>query len=169
MDWICTSLANVFVYLDDILIASMDNEQHVKDLTELFKRLESNGLVVNRRKCVFGVKSIEFLGHQVSASGIAPLEAKVGAVRNFPQPTTVKQLQRFLGMLNFYHRFVPHVAEILVPLHEALTGRKRFTALQWTPGMESAFIEAKNALADATLFRHPCENASTALTVDASQ
>lgn len=84
MDLICTGLTNVFVYLDDILIASTDNEQHVKDLTELFKRLESNGLVVNRRKCVFGVKSIEFLAHQVSASGIAPLEAKVDAVRNSP-------------------------------------------------------------------------------------
>ena len=169
MDSICADLTGVFVYLDDILIASSDAEQHLRDLVELFKRLEDNGLVVNRPKCVFGVQSIEFLGHQVSTNGIAPLESKVSAVRNFPQPSTVKELQQFLGMLNFYHRFVPHVAEILVPLHAALAGRKRFTALQWTPVMESAFLQAKNALADATLLVHPSENAPTALTVDASQ
>ena len=120
---------------------------------QLFKRLEANSLVVNRPKCVFGLRSIDFLDHRVSADGIAPLEPKVTAVRNFHQLSTVKELQHFLGMRNFYHRFVPHIAEILVPLalHTVLDGRRRFTAQQWTPEMESAFYKAKNALADATL------------------
>ena len=169
MDSVCADLTGVFVYLDDILIASTNTEQHLRDLGELFKRLEAHGLVINRSKCIFGVKSITFLGHQVNADGIAPLEEKVSAVRNYQRPSTVKQLQQFLGMLNFYHRFLPHAAATLVPLHAALAGWKRFTALQWTPEMESAFLEAKKTLADATLLVHPSENAPTALTVDASQ
>ena len=71
-------------------------------------------------------------------------------------------------MLNFYHRFVPRVAEILVPLHAGLSGRKRLASLVWTPDMEDAFAAAKTALADATLLVHPVEDAPTALTVDAS-
>ncbi len=113
MDSICAGLNGVFVYLDDILIASTDAEQHQRDLIELFSRLETHGLIVNRSKCVFGKKSIEFLGHQVCADGITPLQEKVCAVRNFPQPSTIKELQQSLGMLNFYHRFVPHIAEVL--------------------------------------------------------
>ena len=169
MDTVCSGLTGVFIYLDDILIASTDVEQHRRDLVSLFDRLEEHGLVINQSKCVFGVQSIEFLGHKVSRDGITPLEKKVSAVRNFPRPSSVNELQRFLGMLNFYHRFVPHVAEILVPLHEALSGRKRYAPITWTSAMESAFVDAKNALADAALLVHPVENAPTALTVDASQ
>lgn len=66
-------------------------------------------------------------GHQMSADGIAPLEEKVSAVRNYPWPSTVKELQQFWGMLNFYHRFLTHAAAILVPLHAALASRKYWT------------------------------------------
>ena len=168
MDNVCQGLTRVFVYLDDILVASEDTNQHLTDLTELFGRLEDHGLVIKRTKCVLGVSSIEFLGHHVDAEGIVPLPEKVRAIRDFPRPSTVKGLQEFLGMLNFYHRFVPHVAEILVPLHAGLSGRKRLASLVWTPDMEDAFAAAKTALADATLLVHPVEDAPTALTVDAS-
>ena len=133
MDKGCQGLARVFVYLDDILVASEDRHQHLRDLTELFGRLEDYGLVIKRTKCVFGVSSINFLGHHVNAKGIVPLPEKVRAIRDFPRLSTVKGLQEFLGMINFYHRFVPHVAEILVPMHAALAGRKCLASLVWTP------------------------------------
>ena len=112
--------------------------------------------------------SVDFLGHHVNAKGIVPLPEKVRVIRDFPRPSTVRGLQEFLGMIHFYHRFVPHVAEILVPMHAALAGRKRLASLVWTPEMENAFTASKNALADATLLIHPVEDAPTSLTVDAS-
>ena len=168
MDKVCQGLARVFVYLDDILVASEDRHQHLRDLTELFGRLEDCGLVIKRTKCVLGVLSIDFLGHHVNAKGSVPLPEKVRAIRDFPRPSTVKGLQEFLGMINVYHRFVPHVAEILVPMHAALAGSKRLASLVWTPEMENAFTASKNALPDATLVIHPVEDAPTSLTVDAS-
>ena len=168
MDKMCQGLARVFVYLDDILIASEDRHQHLRDLTELFGRLEDHGLVIKCTKCVLGVSSIDFLGHYVYAKCIVPLPEKVCAIRDFPRPSTVKGIQKFPGMLNFYHRFIPHVAEILVPMHAVLAGRKRLASLVWTPEMENAFTASKNALADATLLIHPLEDAPTSLTVDAS-
>ena len=151
MDKVCQGLARVFVYLDDILVASEDRHQHLRDLTELFGRLEDHGIVIKRTKCVLGVSSIDFLGHHVNAKGIVPLLEKVRAIRDFPRPSTVKGIQEFLVMINFYHRFVPHVAEIFVPMHAALAGRKRLVSLVWTPEMENAFTASKNALADAQL------------------
>ena len=93
---------------------------------------------------------------------------RVRAIRDFPRPSTVKGPQDFLGMIHFYHRFVPNVAEILVPMHAALAGRKRLASLVWTPEMEKALTASKNAFADATLLIHPVEDAPTSLTVDAS-
>ena len=139
MDKVWQGSARVFVYLYDILVASEDRHQHIRDLTELFGRLEDHGLVIKRTKCVLGVSSIDFLGHHVNAKGIVPLPEKVRAIRDFPRPSTVRGLKEFLGMIHFYHRLVPHVAEILVPMHAALAGRKRLASLVWTPEMENAF------------------------------
>ena len=168
MDTVCNGLSCIFVYLDDILVASENPKQHRQDLISLFQRLATHGLVVNRAKCIFGVSSINFLGHHVSINGILPLSAKVDAVRAFPRPESLKNLQEFLGMINFYNRFIPHVAEILVPLHNALAESSHTGKLIWSTTMDTAFLDAKNALADATLLIHPVEGAPTSLTVDAS-
>ena len=72
-------------------------------------------------------------------TGLRPLPDKVDAVSCFPQPVTVKALQEYLGMLNYYHRFLPHIAEVLLPLHNALKGRKANQPLGWTPEMVNAF------------------------------
>ena len=93
MDSVCAGLEFVFVYLDDILVASESEEQHVKHLTALFDRLEDNGLVVKVEKCLLGVPEIDFLGHKVSRDGILPLPAKVRAISNFPTPKTVTALE----------------------------------------------------------------------------
>ena len=94
MDKVCQGLARVFVYLDDILVASEDRHQHIRHLTELFGRLEDHGLVIKRSKCVLGALSIDFLGHHVNAKGIVPLPEKVRAIRDFPRPSKVKLTRR---------------------------------------------------------------------------
>ena len=168
MDSVCAGLEFVFVYLDDILIASESEDQHVKHLTMLFDRLEENGLVVKTEKCLLGVSEIDFLGHRVSKDGILPLPAKVRAISSFPAPTTVTSLEKFVGMVNFYHVFVPKAAEVMKPLYKALSTKPRPKELDWTSELDHAFQEAKRLLADATLLHHPVPGARTVLTTDAS-
>ena len=91
MDSILRDIPHIFVYLDDILIASRNEAEHVEDLRRLFDALDANGLVVNRAKCVFGASSLEFLGYRVDANGVAPLPEKVDAIRQIPVPTNVKE------------------------------------------------------------------------------
>ena len=74
-------------------------------------RLEQHGIVLNGEKCVLGVPEVQFLGHLVSARGIIPLPEKVAAIRAFPQPVTVGQLMSYLGMVNFYRRFIRGLLE----------------------------------------------------------
>ena len=110
MDAILRDIPHIFVYLDDILVASNSEEEHVEDLRRLFSALADNGLIINRAKCVFGAPSLDFLGYRVDANGVAPLPQKVEAICQIPAPTTVKELQRFLGALYYYRQFVPHAA-----------------------------------------------------------
>ena len=108
----------VFAYVDDILIASDNSTQHREHLRILFKRLSDFGVNVNRLKCAFGVQDLTFLGHKISAMGISPTEEKVAAIMEFPAPTSRKQVSRFIGMVNYYHRFVPNISELLIPLYK---------------------------------------------------
>jgi hypothetical protein len=93
----------------------------------------------------------------------------MAAVKKFPQPTTVKELQGYLGLINSYRRFLPAVAKILVPLTDVLKGgRKRSEQLEWTEGMQAAFKQSKESLYQATTLAHPDSRAQLGLWVDAS-
>ena len=167
MDEVTQHLPGVFVYLDDILVASATQEQHAKHLQQLFKSLKKFGLVINEAKCVFGMHELEFLGHHVMSEGVRPLADKVRAVQQYEAPKTVKALQHFLGMLNFYRHFLPRIASVLRPFTDALAGAPR--QLKWTAPMMSAFNEAKRRLAHATMLNHPLPVAQLLLRTDASE
>ena len=92
MDGILRDVPFVFVYLDDILIASRTAQEHEAHLRQVFRLLSDNGMVINRKKCVFGVSDLIYLGHRVTTSGILPLESRVVAVSDFPVPTNNRQL-----------------------------------------------------------------------------
>ena len=121
-DNVMSQMNSVFVYLDDVLVASPSAAQHERDLRQLFGTLKRFGLVLNVGKCVFGVQELDFLGHRVNARGLRPLPSKVEAVQRFQHPRTVKALQRFLGLVNFYRRFLPCIAATMRPLTDALAG-----------------------------------------------
>ncbi|GBP69250.1 hypothetical protein EVAR_56794_1 [Eumeta japonica] len=92
----------LFAYIDDIIIASDDIEQHRRHLKALFSRLNTCDITINLSKCAFEKDKIDFLDYEVSTSGISPLEEKVKAIVAYPRPKTIVELRRFLGRLNFY-------------------------------------------------------------------
>ena len=121
MDSVFRDLPFVFVYSDDILIASPDSASHRQHLTTVFQRLQSAGLAINADKCVLGAPEVTFLGHRVSPSGLVPIPAKLDYIRAMQRPTTKVGLQRYLGCINFYHRFLPGIAAVLAPLHASVS------------------------------------------------
>ena len=161
----------IFTYIDDILIASDDIESHRGDLIALFERLTKFNLKINPIKCEFIKSSLDFLGHRISENGIKPLPEKVQAVQEFPLPQTYRQLRRFIGMINYYHRFLKNAAEILAPLNDFLAGYKksfRNQLIRWTKETKDAFVRAKEALANATFLCYPKPSAELAIFCDAS-
>ncbi|XP_076764833.1 uncharacterized protein LOC143431780 [Xylocopa sonorina] len=113
--------------------------------------------------------TLKFLGYMVNSQGTKPLPDKVEAIIKFPKPTIVKQLRGFLGMVNFYRRFIPNAAVLQAPLNKLLTGKKlkSTTPITWTKETESALENLKTALAKATRLAHPANNAQLAIMVDA--
>ena len=168
MDNILGDIPRVFVYIDDILVASETPEQHIEDLKKVFTILAENGLVVQRSKCVLGKSSLDFLGYKVDTTGISPLPERVEAIRAVPPPTNIKELQRFLGMINYYRRWIRKAAHHLEPLYGALKGTPKPRALKWDPTLQTSFDAIKEALAKAALLHHPRPGAQLALTTDAS-
>ena len=166
MDEILGDIPHVFVYIDDILVASNTLEEHLKDLRTVFAILEQNGLVVNRKKCELGKTSLEFLGHLVDTRGIRPSPEKVDAILATKQPTNIKQLQRFHGMVNYYRRFISQAAHHLAALFDALQGKPKH--LEWSDSLQKSFESIKLALATATMLHHPDPSLPLALTTDAS-
>ena len=163
----------VFAYIDDLLLASKNEQQHKIDLEAVLHRLNEYNLKLNVHKCQFFVDSLEFLGHKVSSKGLEPLPSKVSAISEFPLPKNYKQLRRFLGMINFYHRFLKHAAEILAPLNALLTGyskanSKKLICWEQHPKARKAFDCARNALANATMLHYPSIDGELAVFTDAS-
>jgi hypothetical protein len=134
MHTVLRGLEFCYVYIDDILVASKNEEEHLKHLRTVCERLASFNILINCNKCVFGQREIRFLGHIVSASGIRPTPEKTDAITNFPRPETAKQLRQFLGLINFYRNFIPKAASLQAPLHAVLTPKTKSKAtINWTP------------------------------------
>ena len=166
MDEILGDIPHVFVYIDDILVASETLEEHLRDLRTVFAILEENGLVVNRKKCELGKSRLEFLGHLVDENGIRPSPEKVDAILATKEPTNIKQLQRFHGMVNYYRRFIRQAAHHLCALFNALQGKPK--KLEWNETLQRSFEAIKLALASAAMLHHPDPSLPLALTTDAS-
>jgi RNase H-like domain found in reverse transcriptase/Reverse transcriptase (RNA-dependent DNA polymerase) len=166
MDKVFAGLPFVFVYLDDILIASCTWEEQVQHLKKVFALLVENGLKINADKCLFFSSQVEFLGHQVDHQGVRPLQSNLEAITSFPVPGTCKELQWYLGLVNFYRRFIPNAARILKPLTDSLAGTLR--KLTSSEEMQKAFQLSKQAVADSTQLAHPLINADLSLATDAS-
>ncbi|UYV70374.1 hypothetical protein LAZ67_7002762 [Cordylochernes scorpioides] len=156
-----------YAYIDDVLIASDSENQHVSHLQQLFGRLRDYGLTINETKCTFGQPSVKFLGFIITNAGISPDPQRVQSIKDIPIPDTVGKLRRFLGMLNFYRRCLLNAASTQAPLHAMIEGRKN-ASCQWTSTALQAFDQCKFQLANAALLHHHFPEAPLCLTVDAS-
>jgi len=116
---------------------------------------------------VFSAPNLKFLGHKVSSSGSAPLQKHTSAIKEFPRPQDRPALQRFLGLLNFYRKFIKGAAAILLPLTNALRGDPKL--FSWSDEIENSFISAKAALCRVPELVHPQSSAPISLAVDASE
>lgn len=160
----------VFVFFDDILIASSSDEEHEMHLRTVLRKLSDAHLRINVDKCVFGVPELVFLGHSISSKGFKPTSDKVKAIETYPKPNTVEEMRRFLGIINFYRRCTPNAALVQAPLNSYLKdSRKRDKRrIEWTAEAEAAFVKCKSAVANAALLAYPCESKRIRLVTDAS-
>lgn len=111
-----------YVYIDDIIIFSKDEESHFGHLREIFSTLAAANMSVQLDKCKFLEKEVEFLGFKVTEHGISTIKERVDAIVNVPYPTTLRQLRSFLGLCNYYRRFMKGYADIAKPLTDMLRG-----------------------------------------------
>jgi len=166
---ILNGLDFVFAYVDDVLIASSCPTEHEQHVRTVLGRFEKFGIAINPAKCVFAADSLVFLGHVINAQGSFPNPDSVDAIRRWPLPNTKKELQRFLGSVNFYHRFIPNAASIQAPLYATVSKvTKRDGPLTWTAESQKSFDICREALAHTAYLAHPTSNASLRLSTDAS-
>lgn len=159
----------VYVYLDDLLIASSSEEEHLGHLEAVFKCLEEHGLSIKPEKCLFGQSSLDFLSH-ITKEGIRPLEAKVEAITNMPLPQTGKQLKGFIAAVNFYRRFIKGAVDSQRILNALIEGNVKNVKrpVNWSNEAEQAFIHCKQQLKNAAMLAYPAPIAQLSMQVDAS-
>ena len=160
----------VFSYQDDILVFSCNAAEHHEHLRIVFARLKKYQFLLNLHKCVFEVEELEFLGYKINADGISPTNAKIEAIIHYPKPSTIVDLRRFLGMVNFYHRNLPKTADTQAPLNSYFVDSHKNDKreIKWTVEADQAFEKIKLDFANATLLVHPRIGAELRLVCDAS-
>ena len=140
------------VYVDDMLVKSIKQEDHLADLRETFHVLRQHQMKLNPAKCAFGVASGKVLGYMVHQRGIEANPEKIQALLNMKSPATVKEVQKLTGKIAALNRFVSRATDRCIPFFKALTGKKRF---EWTDKCESAFQELKQYLGSPPLLSKP--------------
>lgn len=170
MDTIFSNVPNIFVYLDDILVASDSIEEHNSDLDKVLSLLSDNNLRLSIEKCEFFQTSLTFLGHEVSTEGIRPPADKVTVISEYPLPEQSSDLRRFMGMLNFFRPMIAHYATIAHPVTELL----RYSSspnkqLTWSDSSKASFSDLKQALVDCPTLSFPSpESTEYQLVTDSS-
>uniref|UniRef100_A0A9J7Y295 Gypsy retrotransposon integrase-like protein 1 n=1 Tax=Cyprinus carpio carpio TaxID=630221 RepID=A0A9J7Y295_CYPCA len=156
----------VFVYLDDILIFSRNLQEHIQHVRQALTQLLKHKLFVKLEKSEFHVPAVSFLGFHVSKGSLQVDPGKIRAVLDWPRPTSVKQVQRFLGFSNFYRRFIRNFSSIAEPL-SSLT-RKSNRPFMWTSDADHAFNTLKQRFTSAPILTLPDPELPFVLEVDAS-
>ena len=155
----------VVVFIDDVIVGTETEEGHDKLVAEVVKRLEENDLYVKPEKCKWKVREVEFLGVVIGPEGIKMEKEKVKGVLEWPTPKCVKDVQKFLGLANYYHQFIENFASIARPLHDMVKKDKKW---DWTEKQEKAFKELKKRFTKEPVLAAPDIDKKMRMEVDAS-
>ena len=155
----------VHIYLDDVIIFSRTFEEHLSHIRQVFDRFRSANLKLKPSKCFFAMPRLKYLGHIVSAEGISADPEKISSVKNYPQPTCLKQLRAFLGLTGYYRRFVKDYARIASPLY-GLT--QKGVPFIWSQAADDAFTKLRDALVQPPVLGYPDMEKPFRLYTDAS-
>ena len=151
MDQILSGIENVMCFVDDILLTSDSESEMVRLLDQVLTRLRQHNVRLNKAKCQFFKSKVQYLGHILSAEGIQPIQDKVEAIKLAPPPTNLTELQSFLGMVNYYGKFIPNLSSVLHPLYDLLKAGVKWS---WDAACESSFKKCKKLLSDETVLTH---------------
>lgn len=157
----------VLVFFDDILVYSSNWETHLQQLREVLQILRQEKFVANRKKCTFGRESVEYLGHILSASGVAMDPAKVEKIVTWPVPKSVKGVRGFLGLTEYYRKFVKDYGKIARPLTELLKKENK-TPFQWNEEAQKAFVTLQHTITTAPVLALPDFSQPFVIECDAS-
>ena len=167
MDIVLTGLqwTSCLVYLDDIIVLGRTFTEHLSNLGSVFSRIRDAGLKIKPEKCSFLKEKVKYLGHIVSNEGIAADPEKTATVKTWPTPTSTKEVQQFLGLANYYRRFIKDFAQIAKPLHK-LT--ERTSSFLWTTECQKSFEILRHLLSSPPILSYPDFTKPFILDTDAS-
>ena len=155
----------VNVYIDDVIVFSASLEDHLNHLQQVISKLREAGLKLKPSKCHFARAEVEYLGFLVTPRGLKPTNSHIRAVDEFPVPTSLKELQQFLGLASYYRRFIPKFAQVAHPLHW-LT--RKDAPFDWSSECQVAFDDLKRRLVSAPVLAYPDFSKDFVLETDAS-
>lgn len=165
MEQLVQNIPMVAVYLDDILVSGHTYEEAKTNLVTVLSRLQTAGLRLRLEKCAFMQASCVYLGHRLDAEGIHPTTEKLQAVQQAPAPTSVSELRSYLGMVNYYHKFLKNLSAVLAPLHQLL---QKGTSWHWGSPQKRAFEQSKALLQSSQVLVHYDPSLPLLLSCDAS-
>ena len=159
------NIGKVAAFIDNVIIGMETEEGHDEIMAEVIRRLEENDLYVKPEKCRWKVKEVGFLGVVIGLEGIKMEKEKVKRVLEWPTPKCVKDVQKFLGLANYYHRFIEGFASIARPLHDMVKKDKKW---EWTEKQERVFRELKKRFTEKLVLVAPDLDKKMRMEVDAS-
>ena len=148
-----------------MLVASKTEQEHLTNLAQVLECLNSAGMKLKKEKCAFCLPQVEYLGHIISAEGLCPAASKVKAIKEAPKPSSLSKLKSFLGLVNYYAKFLPDSATILAPLYKLLRNSESW---QWNKEQQVAFEKIQKFLIAPNLLVHYDKNKPLMLSCDAS-
>ena len=166
MNKVHKGLKFTMMYLDDIIIFSQDELQHLEHLEIVFSHLREAGLKMKCSKCDFFKSEIHYLGHLISPEGISPLPNNLDSIRHMPVPNSAKEIKQFLGLTGYYRKFVPRFADISRPL---TTLMKKDAKFEWTSACQKSFELLKEALCGEPVLKYADTSKPYTLYTDASK
>ncbi|RUS70453.1 hypothetical protein EGW08_021782 [Elysia chlorotica] len=165
MEGIFLQIPNCVIYFDDLYITGCDDRTHLQTLNTVLELCKDRGLRIRREKCEFLQDEVNFLGYRLNRDGLQPQPEKLRAIRDAPRPTNVNELRAYLGLVNYYCKFIHNASSLLAPLYDLLHKGVKW---HWGREQQRAFDTSKTSLSSDKLLVHFDPNKQLILTCDAS-